>query len=166
MDSEIEYESTLEGAFMALSETIAHAVRQHMALNLLANRAIEWFFTASSSNGSQHRFGIGVAFRVPVDHFAPHDLRKLPPGESQKGTEVVVWETFWKERGVHQVSVFSEEGFRRAAEEIRVSPECDYATDPFMIGVRDVGELLRKAVPLLGAAEARCRANRIRPCAT
>jgi len=165
MDSENEYEATLEGAFMALSETTAHAVRQHMAMNLLANRAIEWFFTASASNGSQHRFGIGVAFRVPVDHFALHDLRKLPQGESQKGTEIVVWETFWKQQGVHQLSVFSEEGFRRAAEEIRVSPEYDHATNPFTIGVREVGELLRKAVPFLDAAEARCRANRIRPCA-
>ncbi len=166
MDSATEYESTLEGAFMALSETIAHAVRQHMALNLLANRAIEWFFTGSASNGSLHRFGIGLAFRVPVDHFELHDLRELPHGESQEGTAIIVWETFWKKQGVHQLSVFSEEGFRYAAEEIRVSPECNSATDPFTTGVRDVSELLRKALPLLDAAEARSRANRIRPRAT
>lgn len=135
-----------------------------MALNLLANRAIEWFFSAPASNGSRHRFGIGIAFRVPVDHFALHDLREPPHGESQKGTAIIVWETFWGQQGVHQLSVFSEEGFHYAAEEIRLSSQSDPADDPLTRGIREGGELLRRAVPLLDAAKARCHANWIRPC--
>lgn len=161
MDDDPSYESALEDACLALSETTAHAVRQHLALNLIANDAIEWFFAGSSSNGSEHRFGLGISVGVPVNHLDLDDLGGLSPEGNKRETVIVVWETFWTDRNVRQLSVFDEEGFRRAAEELRLAPEHDDASHPFVTGIRELGDLMRKAVPLLSAAEDRYRAARV-----
>ena len=161
MDVDFEHESALEEALMALSETTAHAVRQHLALNLLANRAIECFFDATTSNGSHHRFGIGVVVGLPLNHLDLDDLGGFSAGGNRKQTVIVVWETLWKQRGVRQLSVFNKEGFRQAADQLRTSPEHDHTAEPFAIAAREVGLLMGKAMPLLVGAEDRYRAARI-----
>lgn len=99
---------------------------------------------------------------VPPGEGQLGDFPNFLSGQRSKEVVVVVWRSQWPALNIRQISVFSPETFRLAAEALRTESEHSHAGEPSAIGIAELRGLMEKVVPLLDAAEKHCRVTRIR----